>query len=518
MTRGFQGWTLPYAAPNLNPATPQPGDYQWAIQARESSLSYPDLTRFVEGKWPLVVNPDNSTTVPAAITTVDNWSVATGFSAGTQLTIAPTSGFTPHGIWGDLVMTPPTLSTLATSGSPTVLSSVLLDTNLGLLLFRDNNDVKVVAFRPDSGEMGTPVDVNSGGNYTAGFHSVFRRSATEFFVATVTSAGETFVAGSVTTLAVSIGSPAISGNTVVDCVQLNDNLFLTQAAAANGLRGVVVSGNTVTVGAAQASGSIGDGTGLTVLRIARSSNTEGLACYISTGGGTTTTRALSARVVTVDAGTAAITLQAATAGGNVLRESIRTITSLTEGSKYIISAQNTTATSGSFYPVDVSTTTATVGTVTTRATDLPASTNPVVKWIYPPGIAAIRYDGSTALFGHLTTGIYAASSAGGALTFSSTLAMAAAKTFVKDFAGNNFYATGGAVFDKITVSAGPTVASTWQVAAVPSFVINDYLTDKAVSYNGTWYSWSLGTWQAVVAPATVLYVSGNNITFNGPIY
>lgn len=490
------------------------------LVANASSLTLQDLRRFKVK--PTVLAPTNAGVIPATLTTSDGWSVTTNFVAGTLAALSPTSNVTQHGTWGSKVMLPPALGTFTGADVTQILSTCQLDSNLFAVLMKDSSNDHRIQCCDAGGTVGTAIDL---GTYaTGGVDRIYKVSTTSFIIFSNNGGAVQVWLFSVSAASLNMTQLDTESVVPIDVVQLSSTLYLMQLGAANGLQALYITGgNTTNLGVAVASGSIADNTGLAVLRIAKSDATHGVAAYISVGGGTATTRALSTRVVTVDAGTGGITLEAASAGTNILRESIRSFRSCTEGLSYIAVAQNTTATSGSFYGVSVTTvTTATTGTVTTRASDLPAQGGAVGGGQFPrgfiyrqTGLEVIRHDGTRQLFGHLAAGAYCVSISGTALTFGSTFALTGTKTFLRDFDDTITYLVATATVDKLSI-ASETITSSWQVAAVPTVVVSDYLMDKAVNYNGTWYAWAITT-LGLLTPQSWLFTSGNNVTINGPV-
>lgn len=491
-----------------------------AIIAYASSLTLTDLTLFSTA--PHVIAPNNAPNVPDPMTTSDGWSVTTGFSAGSLRVMAPTSIATAHGTWGsDNAMVPPTLGTISGSAANTVVGTVQLDTDLVAVLYRNSSNFYAACVNTSTGAVtASPVTVAARDSDDGA--AIFKVSTSSFVVfCQHAGSNSTVRAASVDTgtLVITQGSAQTTsqGFVGVTPVQLSSSLYVFVQSNANDLRAASVSGTTVTLGTAVASGAYTSGNN-NVLRIAKSSATEFLAVYLASGGGTSTTRALTSRIGSVD-GTPAITLNGASAGTNIENNAgLRRLLTLNEGVSYIAVAQNgAVTTSGDFYAVAVSSTTATTGAVTTRASDLPAAQTNIGTWIYQQtGMSVLKYNSTTALFGHLSAGPYAVTSDGSTLTFGSTLALGAAKTFLIDAtAGTTFYARSSGVFDKISVS-GTTIASAWQVAAGPTIIVSDTVTDKAVSYSSTWYLWSI-TAVAALTPTKWLFSSGNNLLFSGPV-
>ena len=117
----------------------------------------------------------------------------------------------------------------------------------------------------------------------------------------------------------------------------------------------------------------------------------------------------------------------------------------------------------------------------------------------------------------MAAGPLAVTISGTTLTFGTSGGPATTTTFLKDTATSSiFYAVGASAYDKLSVS-GTTITSVWQVAAVPVIVQSDTLSDKAVSYSGTWYAWTLPTMQVAIQNSKWLYRSGNNLIMCGAI-
>jgi len=479
--------------------------------AANASYTLPDITG--TDSFGLIY-PSNSTAVPATVTTSDGWSVATGATAGALRIVPPLSTVTAHGIWGSGVsMTPPTLASITVSG-PTVLGTAQLDTNLVVVIHRTAGQVYAVAINTLTNTAGAPIAMMAYNNAT-GF-GVWADSTTSFVVACNSGPSNTsFQAGSVSGTTISLGTAVALGQDSVNTIKLNNGLYVANTTQATGLFALTVSGTTITAGTAVSAGAAGNAVGWSY--IARSSNTEFLLAVLATGGGANA-RALSVCIGSVSGTT--ITLNATSVGTNIeANNGLNVLTEFVEGSSYIAVCQNgTTGTSGDFYGISVSGTTATLGTVTTRTTDLPAAYDKS-RYIYNPAKPLIKYNSTTMLFGHRITGIYAVTISGTTLTFGAAYQPygAVVANFVTDFTGTNIYSIGSAAFDKLTVT-GTTVSSSFQVAAVPSIIISDTLTDAAVNYGGTWYTWVLPTMLTALTSNKWLRSTGaTNLTMSGPI-
>jgi len=475
--------------------------------AANASYTLPDITG--TDSFGLIY-PSNSTAVPTTVTTSDGWSVATGATAGALRIVPPLSTVTAHGIWGSGVsMTPPTLSSITVS-APTVLGTAQLDTNLVVVIHRTAGQVYAVAINTLTNTAGAPIAMMAYNNAT-GF-GVWADSTTSFVVACNTAAGNSsFQAGSVSGTTISLGTAVALGKDVLNTIKLNNGLYVANTNQATGLIALTVSGTTITAGTAVAAGAYAGGsTGAQY--IARSSNTEFLLAVLATGGGANS-RALSVCIGSVSGTT--ITLNATSVGTNIeANNGLNVVAAYDDGVSYIaVCINGTTGTSGDFYGISVSGTTATLGTVTTRTTDLPAAYDKS-RYIYNPAKPLIKYNSTTMLFGHKS--VYAVTISGTALTFGAFYG-AVNQTFVTDFTGTNVYSISATTFDKLSVT-GTTVSSSFQVAAVPTIIISDTLTDAAVNYGGTWYTWALPTMLTALTSSKWLRSTGaTNLTMSGPI-
>jgi len=482
--------------------------------AANASYTLPDITG--TDSFGLIY-PSNSTAVPTTVTTSDGWSVATGATAGALRIVPPLSTVTAHGIWGSGVsMTPPTLSAITvTSGSNTVIGTAQLDTNLVVVIHRSGSQVYAVAINTLTNTAGAPIAMMAYNNAT-GF-GVWADSTTSFVVACNSGPSNTsFQAGSVSGTTISLGTAAVLSKDSINTIKLNNGLYVANTNQTTGLIALTVSGTTITAGTAVAAGAFNAAAGNQY--IARSSNTEFLLAVIATGGGANA-RALSVCIGSVSGTT--ITLNATSVGTSIeANAGLNVVAAYDDGVAYIaVCINGTTGTSGDFYGISVSGTTATLGTVTTRTTDLPAAYDKS-RYIYNPAKPLIKYNSTTMLFGHkATVGIYAVTISGTTLTFGAAFAPygSVASNFVTDFTGTNIYSIGPAAFDKLSVT-GTTVSSSYQVAAVPTLIMSDTLTDAAVNYGGTWYTWALPTMLTALTSNKWLRSTGaTNLTMSGPI-
>jgi hypothetical protein len=177
-------------------------------------------------------------------------------------------------------------------------------------------------------------------------------------------------------------------------------------------------------------------------------------------------------------------------------------------------------TTGDFYGISVAGTVTTLGGVTQRTNDLPAFTGGAPTLVYQTALFALAYNSTTMLLGHLDAGPFAVTIAGTNLTFGSATALSGASTkvFLRDMAtGANFYASGGGIHDKISVT-GTTITSTdTGTAGAPTVIYTDDLNDKAARYAGTWYAWTVSVLGALTTTKLIFRNGTNDISINGPL-
>lgn len=489
-----------------------------ALQAN-AAFTLPSLVD--NAGWFGIQAPSNATAVPTSVTSSDGWDITTGFVAGTFRSIAPLAVGTAKGLWLGQTMTPPVLATITGSTVLTVVGTAQIDTNLVAVMFRDPNgttgSVYVVAINTLTNTAGAVATLTAGWNTSANAAlAVIYSDSTSSFVASYQSNGAQTMrvyacSINISTLAITVGTGAvITGNAWTGpLVKLTNGLYAFSVPNASDLYAMTVSGTTCTVGTVVASGS------LTGAIITRQSNTEILIAYAATGGGSNSTRALSVRVGSISGTT--ITLNAAVAGSNIYRDDLRILKPFVEGTSYLLCcADGTVSTTGNYHGVTVSGTVPTLGTISAKLLNLPAA-HVETTYIYKPAIVNRLHNASTILMGHMAAGPIAATISGSTITIGASGGPATITTFVQDVvAGTTSYAIGSANFDKLSVSAG-VITSAWQVVGVPTIIESDTLTDKVVSYSGTWYTWTLPTAQSAIMSGKWLFRSGNNLTYSGSV-
>ena len=495
------------------------GHYSFMANA---SYTLPDLTSTTDGFG--LIAPTNATAVPSTVTTSDGWTVTTGFVAGTFRLIQPITVATAHGVWPGSTMTPPTLATITGSDNHTIIATAQIDTNLVVVIFRTptggTGTVYAAAINTSTNTAGAVATIGTWNGSANAANAVCYADSTTSFVVGFTVDGGGASRYKVWAASINTGTLAITfgagvgvtvGTDVSNApIKLANGLYALSLVNATDLYCFSVSGTTITMGAGVASGTVANGA-----KISRVSNTTFLAVYCSAGGGTAATRRLDAVVCSVSGTT--ITLNTAATGTNICADDIRLVKAYSEGSSYIACCKDgTTATTGNYYGITTSGTSTTLGSVNARANNLPSAYNEIT-YIFKPAEANILYNSTTILLGHLAAGPLAVTISGTTLTFGTSGGPATTTTFLKDTATSSiFYAVGASAYDKLSVS-GTTITSVWQVAAVPVIVQSDTLSDKAVSYSGTWYAWTLPTMQVAIQNSKWLYRSGNNLIMCGAI-
>ncbi len=489
-----------------------------ALQAN-AAFTLPSLVD--NAGWFGIQAPSNATAVPTSVTSSDGWDITTGFVAGTFRSIAPLAVGTAKGIWPGQTMTPPVLATITGSTVLTVIGTAQIDTNLVAVMFRDpdgtSGSVYVVAINTLTNTVGAVATLTvAWSNSTNAAMAVIYADSTTTFVASYKSGNSQCRAYACSinssTLAITVGTGATIVGTAWTgpLVKLTNGLYAFSVSNASDLYAMTVSGTTCTVGTVVASGSVANGAIIT-----RQSNTEILIAYAATGGGASSTRALSVRVGSISGTT--ITLNAAVAGSNIYKDDLRILKPFVEGTSYLLCcADGTTVTTGNYHGVTVSGTVPTLGTISAKLLNLPAA-HVETTYIYKPAIVNRLHNASTILMGHMAAGPIAATISGSTITIGASGGPATITTFVQDVvAGTTSYAIGSANFDKLSVSAG-VITSAWQVVGVPTIIESDTLTDKVVSYSGTWYTWTLPTAQSAIMSGKWLFRSGNNLTYSGSV-
>lgn len=420
--------------------------------------------------------------------TPDGWTVNLGFSAGLTKTHAPLAFGSPHGWWGSLAMAPPILSTSAAVSVGTCEASVSLSPTLQIFVFSAGAaPTQAIAYNPTTDAWGAPVTLDPS---TAQAGWLYAVSATSFVY--ISASGNATFAGSVSALAITLGAAQSHSNLPDRPVQLTASTYLlANISATNDLVVLSVSGTALSLGTAVTSGAANGES----KRLAPISATAVLLTYANVNGAASQ---LAARVLTISGTT--ITLNAvstsATSAINGSTGSARVLAAVNPGSAYIFCAQNASvAADGSWYGITVSGTAVTIGAVSVQ-TNVKPRFGPRKTHIYTfaqsaTGVYDLVVNATTAIFASNTNGFVAASLSGAAITVGAHFAagLGASPSLLTDVAtGANIYGIGTG-YSKLSIS-GVTITAIYTVAVTPIAVFSDTLTDKAVNYGGTWYSWA----------------------------
>jgi hypothetical protein len=445
---------------------------------------------------------------------------------------------TPHGWWGSLAMAPPKIgapiTVLAGGGSaPVIQSSIQLSATCVVMAVADTSasSISLVAIDPTTGTVGNVIALTAQNSATTSNQScLFAVGATGFaFVYNDTSTKAAAYAGTLSGLTITGAATfltATAGVVLSDtAVQFGTSASFLAAlvtATATDLVAFSVSGTTVTVGTATASGAPAS---CQATRLAPLTATTALVFYptsgSSTGGTFHNARVISLSGLTLTAGTVATT------NLNTMAPNSAGFSTLVPfgGNAFLYGVQEyTTNTNNDWFLVTVSGTTVTInnGVVSTVALAAAGRRNTnLVNVGRGVSAAAARRGAYTVDATHILLcnagQLVMASYSGSTLTFGAATSTTYT-TFLTDLAGTALYGTqtsSGTTFAKLTFSAGALTVGT-AIAAWPSSVISDNLNDSAVNYSGTWYKWA-GLPAAAIPLASDKYInlSGTTLTVYG---
>lgn len=430
------------------------------------------------------VTPSN-----VSIGLINSWAVffqSPLYSTGSDV-VAPYPGTGKYGVWPSGRVRPPLLAS-ATIGSGDDCDFWYDTLTLASGVIIAASEEVIVAFDPATNTLGTPVLFNTTGTKIKLFPTGSNSFAAIGFNTTggggstirimgATVSGTTITLGSATQInsSESYGLP----------LQMDTTTFVSvySTGASNKFAvAYTVSGTTVTLGTAVNLTGVGGAPAAKKL-----TSTKFLVAYQTTGGASTSTRAISARVGTVS-GTTVTLGTAATSGSNTSAESINGLLEFTVGSSYAIVTSNGAAnTTADFYGVSVSGDTVTLGSQQSVTTLLSGTSD--------RGLDA--YDSYKTAGGAVVQAfsakLIAAAISGTTLTFGSAVSVTflsgtrIQKRIVTDLAtGANYYTLESTQWSKISVS-GTTITLT-TVSGLAYAIYSDDMTSHHVRFSGTYYS------------------------------
>lgn len=499
------------------------------------AYSIPDLTTLSSS---YAILAPNGITPPQSYSLSDGWTLDMPTSANQIL--APYPVPCKHGIWPGATYKPQVDATFNSAAS---IDSISLSSDLHIL--RTLADT-VVAFNSATNTFGTPVNhINTMTGKESGvrLHAV---SATSFVVSGMADDGGTVgpyaQAFTVAGTTITAGSAVLLGGTsdlqtYQPPVQLNNTTFVYFYARSGtfdvAAKAFTVSGTTITAGTGVAIGTYSETAiagALDITAAGKIDSSNLLVSYLTTGGGTDTSRAFASRVLSVSGTT--ITLRtAATSGGNINREEIKTLIAFS-GTSFGAVVGNSATGSHNWFGITVSGTTTTIGTVQTRTTeDFESFTPSKTPYVVTGTNQAIMYafDDTTPGRGSYVFGV----------TISNTTLTVGASLLILDpLISSNFgnydigvpfkrdAETGTVVFTKVrNVDDTPQIGKLSISGATVSidyllpdatWIYSETLNSSSVNIGGTWYTRSIPYLNSaspyVISPTrAIVYVSGTGL-------
>jgi hypothetical protein len=481
------------------------------------SYTLPDITG--SSNFGLVA-PTNAPSVPTSVTFSDNWTLATGFSAGTLSMIAPSVTATPHGVWQGLTMTPPTDATLGSLGtSPTIAATVMMPNNILCIVFTDSGGTKIVAYDITNKVFGSPVTLNAtAGTLITAFQDTtttivvgYKPGAAKNAVTALSLSGTTLTAGS------ELSITNLTANATWPLVKITTGYYAAAVdfSGAVTVVGVTVGGTSCSQSTAGATGSIWPSS-VTVPILPVGSNT---AVLIGAASGAAPVKA-QAVLVTFSGGNAP-TFGSTGQGATAIEASAspQVAAAYGDGVKFLAGFQNNSvSTTTDWYLIDCSGATPSFGTVVAQTTSgTPAYT--YVTFNAGNGISQQVGIFSTTqiLIGAASGGPIVAQNNSGTLAIgTSQLSGQTAGKFVQGASGA-WYFIGSSAFDRISSVSGTTINSAEQVVAVPNVFLSTTVNDKASKYSSTWYTWTIPAGKIPISTSKYLGVSGTTFTVYGSV-
>lgn len=478
------------------------------VASDNSTITLPDLSRFVPSgeSAALLFGARASSTAYAIARTSDGWGVRL-----TQDTCASTTyAGTAHGCWGSsTIMYPPGWESPLTAigtGTSIVYSSAASSGTVSAALVGTSTTLWLVWY-DSAGDMASGAyQVVASGSGAGGsmlystaentFVAVYQDAAGTSIVAQVlTVSAGTVTAGSATTLSTS------TAPSVVTVISLTATSYVAQITDSSAATGVMVafsvSGSTVTAGTAVALGSVADATAGNACIVPYTS-TSYLEVYLTTGGGTSTTRLVNARVCSVASNAitanAAVNTASNTAGDSGVLALIQS-----SASSFICAVRKSGNSDGEFRGISIAGTTPSFGAAVASTEGNLFNLSFVNARVNATGYICKSLSSNPPwlkYLGALIVGAgyaFAVTVSGNAITVGARPSFSGS-SFGTSIDGANLYSATSITLYKLALS-GSTLTNVWSTFTngVARLVPNDTITDLSAYYGSTWYEWNIGS-------------------------
>jgi hypothetical protein len=433
--------------------------------------------------------------------------------------ISTFSTSTPHGLWGNSLMTPPVLAQVTALLPPTVLATTVLSPELALVVYGSGTHTYVVAVNRVSGQMGTP-NWLANSDIPPSVAYVFRDSATSFTCFYEHTGGRALgIAGTVAGLEITVGTPAAyleSGGRPLNLgygpIQLQSGSYALSIGpeltiwASSGT--FISHGALVTLGLGACVLLPISTTRVLCVSVQNFGGSYALACLIATVSGTSAT--LGPIVTGPDntlAAPAPFTvpfLQAAQFPGETA---------------YLLSAPSAADSTVNRYAcirvtdsvvISIGASQARAFAVPPSFTDLKAST-----FIYPRRSTLLGGAGQLVVASYRK--VFVVSVTGTTLSFGVEVTEPTQTYLLRDYSSGNFtYYVSSSSTVRYQLS-GTTITAQETLSPATAIIASPNLTNLQVRYGATWFSWVLPAIGTLLSEKVWLGVSGNVLTTYGPM-
>lgn len=486
-----------------------------------------------------IISAANTAALPTQITTSDNWKIDTGFSAGTTKILSAISAATPHGTWGgSTIMTPPQLassSILSSFGTPILFSTCQLSSGVYVGIFGDytgtSYNLALAVIDTNTNTIGTPVALSTGSSNTQIYiNAVFAVSATGFCcVYNDGSASSSVIAGTVSGTTITLGTSTNIAAIVETTAPLSASSYICSYQSNTGIltaRAFTVSGTVVTLGTAATLDATAYNSMSPVIEPLTS--TTAVVGYFQSGGGSNSTRNVAARVLSVSGTTITVNTQYQITSQAFNNNFTLMLTPFIAGSTYLFGGDNSASNGGTLHTLSISGTVITFGSALSLTNGIVYGTTSKT-WDFATikpinsgkNKSALRVSDTQILIsGWGSSNIRLIERSGTTLTNPSYPSISGSNTYdlVYDPSnGTDILAVGSGSMAKLTLSGSVLTVGATLVSSINVYA-SQTMTDSAVNYSGTWYSWKLPTALAALSPTKWLLAPDNaSITLNGPV-